>query len=128
MDRGARDPGTVRGPDPTAPDIEGARRRYPDWTFWREGKTWRARRADESSQLTGLSLESLEGQVARAEKARAARPAPKCAGEGGPPGDAPSPALAFAITQTWAANFPSFGHAVPINVGYRMKRNLHGKC
>jgi hypothetical protein len=90
MDGGARDPGAVRGPDPTAPDVEGARRRYPDWSFWREGNTWQARRADGSSQLTGLSLESLEGRVARAEKARAnGLIAPKSAGEGGPPATRP---------------------------------------
>jgi hypothetical protein len=61
----------VKGSDPTAPDVEGARRRYPDWTFWREGRSWLAKRNDETAPLTGLSLESLEGKVARAEGARA---------------------------------------------------------
>lgn len=57
--------------DPTAPDVEGARRRYPGWEFWQEGRAWLARRADGSAQLDGLSLESLEGKVARAQRARA---------------------------------------------------------
>jgi hypothetical protein len=66
----------VNGTDPTAPDIEGARRRCPDWTFWREGRVWLARRNDGSAQLDGLSLESLEGKIARAERilARHRRP------------------------------------------------------
>jgi hypothetical protein len=68
--------GAVTGSDPTAPDIEGARRRYQDWTFWREGRSWLARRNGETAVLTGLSLESLEGKVARAEKARAAKNRP----------------------------------------------------
>ena len=72
----------VRGSDPTAPDVEGARRRFPDWTFWQEGRSWLAKRNDMTVQLTGLSLESLEGKVARAEKERA-RQEP-------PPADKPS--------------------------------------
>lgn len=68
----------MNGTDPTAPDLEGARCRYPGWTFWREGRTWLARRADGSAELAGLSLESLEGKIARAERAQAAgeRPPP----------------------------------------------------
>lgn len=61
----------MNGTDPTAPDVEGARRRYPDWTFTRQGRVWLARRNDGSAQLEGLSLESLEGLVRRAERARA---------------------------------------------------------
>lgn len=60
--------GTDPTTDPTAPDLAGARRRHPDWTFWRKGRTWLARRKDGSAQLDGLSLESLEGKVARAER------------------------------------------------------------
>jgi len=60
----------MKGPDPTAPDLDGARRRYPNWTFWRAGVTWLARRDDGTCQLDGLSLESLEGKVTRAEKRR----------------------------------------------------------
>lgn len=66
----------VKGSDPTAPDVEGARRRYPDWTFWRTGGSWLARRNGDNAALTGLSLESLEGKVEHAEKARARRKGP----------------------------------------------------
>ncbi|MBO0805266.1 MAG: hypothetical protein J2P25_19580 [Nocardiopsaceae bacterium] len=64
----------MNGTDPTAPDLEGARRRHPDWTFWREGRVWLAQRDDGSAQLDGLSLESLEGKVARAERTRSSGP------------------------------------------------------
>jgi hypothetical protein len=37
--------GAVNGPDPAAPDVEGARGRYPDWTFWRDGRDRLARLA-----------------------------------------------------------------------------------
>jgi len=67
----------VRGPDPTAPDVNGARRRYPDWAFWFEEGKWRARRHDESCELEGLSLESLEGKIARVEKGRAGDKPPR---------------------------------------------------
>lgn len=83
----------MNGTDPTAPDIEQARRRFPAWTFWRDGRAWRARRAGgpgPGAELEGLSLESLEGKVARAERAR------PDAGEGGPQGDTSSPASLFA--------------------------------
>ncbi|HEY1703406.1 MAG TPA: hypothetical protein VGG75_27200 [Trebonia sp.] len=86
--------GAVNGPDPTAPDVEGARGRYPDWTFWRDGRDWLARRADGSAQLSGQSLESVEGKVGRAERARArARsgfpPGEPGARSSGPPGGRP---------------------------------------
>jgi hypothetical protein len=61
---------------PDRPDVEGARRRFPDWTFWQEGRSWLAKRNDMTVQLTGLSLESLEGNVARAEKERARQEPP----------------------------------------------------
>jgi hypothetical protein len=72
----------VKGPDPTAPDIEGARRRYPNWSFWREGNAWLARREGGSSRAEGLSLESLEGKIAREERARAAGKPPSAGGPG----------------------------------------------
>jgi hypothetical protein len=83
--------GVVNGPDPTAPDVEGARGRHPDWTFWRDGRDWLARRDDGSAQLSGQSLESLEGKVGRAERARSGFPPwePGARSSGPPGGQSP---------------------------------------
>jgi hypothetical protein len=77
----------VNGPDPTAPDLDGARERHPGWTFWREGEHWLARRKDGAAQLSGLSLESLEGKISRACRTPAGGPAEDgaAAGEEGIP-------------------------------------------
>jgi hypothetical protein len=77
--------GVVRGTDPTAPDIAGARKRHPDWTFWKEGERWHAKKKDGSSHLSGLSLESLEGKISRVRKTGASGSSSQEEGPGGQP-------------------------------------------
>lgn len=59
----------MRSTDMGAPDITGARERFPAWRFGRDGKWWTAEhREGKALPQRGRSPESLEGKVARAER------------------------------------------------------------
>ena len=64
----------MRSTDMGRPDITGARERYPDWEFSRDGEWWTAEhREGKAAAQRGKSPESLEGKVTRAEEALRAR-------------------------------------------------------